>query len=285
MDKEHPLYRRLKDLRDVTDALKVLELQNADNPAKLEKLFAKKTEIVKEMVAIILENEAIWGEGELNISGEAIKSLKHSTNLIVKLEKVTLKTTSHDLEQDLRDGIKECIKSMESVLTTWVEWIDPKNKLQDLVPITELQQSIVKHQSSQTTSRKPSKERTKETTEQESPKDLNIIAKKPTEIETQNLASVDKTPTKAPVLAKDLSIANRGQIVMHNNIYKVNLGTLSELENNLFFGLFNRLKDKKDTIIRFTPKELKTLAGDPYMPNERLYKLTLGLFNKGKVLL
>ncbi|GMB96826.1 hypothetical protein NHP22001_14150 [Helicobacter sp. NHP22-001] len=36
---------------------------------------------------------------------------------------------------------------------------------------------------------------------------------------------VTKETTKAPILAKDLSIANRGKIIMHNNIYKVNLGT------------------------------------------------------------
>ncbi|WP_233702777.1 replication initiation protein [Helicobacter felis] len=47
----------------------------------------------------------------------------------------------------------------------------------------------------------------------------------------------------------------------------------------MFFSLFNRLKDKKDTIIRFTPKELKTLAGDPDMSNARLYKLVINLFN------
>lgn len=104
-------------------------------------------------------------------------------------------------------------------------------------------------------------------------------AKQNIETETQNLAPVNKTLTKAPVLAKDLSIANKGKIVMHNNIYKVNLGMLSELESNLFFSLFNRLKDKNDTIIRFTPKELKALAGDPCMPNERLYKLVINLFN------
>ncbi|BCZ19358.1 hypothetical protein NHP190012_10000 [Helicobacter sp. NHP19-012] len=66
---------------------------------------------------------------------------------------------------------------------------------------------------------------------------------------------------------------------MDNNIYKVNLGMLGELENNLFFSLFNRLKDKKDFIIRFNPKELKALAGDPYMPNERLRRTTINLFN------
>ncbi|WP_104628837.1 replication initiation protein, partial [Helicobacter bizzozeronii] len=98
--------------------------------------------------------------------------------------------------------------------------------------------------------------------------------------EKQDLTSVvDNAPTKAPVLAKDLSIANRGQIIMHNNIYKVNLGMLSELESNLFFSLFNRLKDKKDTIIRFTPKELRSLAGNLHMDNERLYKLIINLFN------
>ncbi|GMB89891.1 hypothetical protein NHP190002_05700 [Helicobacter ailurogastricus] len=281
MNKEHPLYKRLRDLKDVLDALIILELQNVDNSTKLKKLFAKRTEVVKEIVVAILENEAIWikDTGGLNTSREAIKSLKHSTNLIAKLEKVALKTTGSDLKQDLQDGIKECIENMEGVLTKWVEWIDPKNKPQDLVSTTELRQLIAKHQPSQTIPQESSEEQTKETTEQESQKSSDIIAKEPIEIATQNLSPVDDIPTKTPTLAKDLSIANKGKIVMHNNIYKVNLGMLSELENNLFFNLFNRLKDKRDTIIRFTSKELKALAGDSYMSNTRLYKLTLDLFN------
>ncbi|WP_158656966.1 replication initiation protein, partial [Helicobacter bizzozeronii] len=95
----------------------------------------------------------------------------------------------------------------------------------------------------------------------------------------QALVPIDSVPTQAPILAKDLSIANRGKIIMHNNIYKVNLGMLSELESNLFFSLFNRLKDKKDSIIRFSPKELKVLAGNSHMDNERLRRVTLNLFN------
>ncbi|GMB89904.1 hypothetical protein NHP190002_05830 [Helicobacter ailurogastricus] len=91
------------------------------------------------------------------------------------------------------------------------------------------------------------------------------ISKEPAETEIQGLIPVDDATTKAPVLAKNLNVANREQIVIHNNFYKVNLGTLGELENNLFFSLCNRLKDKRDTIIRFTPQELKALAGNPHM--------------------
>ncbi|WP_158654180.1 RepB family plasmid replication initiator protein [Helicobacter ailurogastricus] len=90
---------------------------------------------------------------------------------------------------------------------------------------------------------------------------------------------MDDAPTKTPVLAKSLSIANREQIIIHNNFYKVNLGTLGELENNLFFSLCNRLKDKKDTIIRFSPQELKALAGNRHMDTKSLYKLAIDLFN------
>ncbi|WP_104708341.1 RepB family plasmid replication initiator protein [Helicobacter ailurogastricus] len=107
---------------------------------------------------------------------------------------------------------------------------------------------------------------------------LDSVSKTPKAFnKTENLTGEDIEYT--PVLAKNTRIANPKQVVMHNNIYKVNLGMLGELENNLFFSLFNRLKDKKDTVIRFTPQELKALAGDPHMPNTRLYKVTLDLFN------
>ncbi|BDQ29140.1 hypothetical protein [Helicobacter ailurogastricus] len=91
----------------------------------------------------------------------------------------------------------------------------------------------------------------KETLQQEP--QLGLVAKTPkAPNKTENLTGEDIEYT--PVLAKNTRIANPKQVVMHNNIYKVNLGMLGELENNLFFSLFNRLKDKKDTVIRFAPK-------------------------------
>ncbi|WP_352155311.1 RepB family plasmid replication initiator protein [Helicobacter sp. NHP22-001] len=66
---------------------------------------------------------------------------------------------------------------------------------------------------------------------------------------------------------------------MHNNICKVNLGHLSELENNLLFSLFNRLKDKQDTFVVFTPKEVKQLTGDPKISNTDLLRLARNLID------
>ncbi|WP_286349543.1 replication initiation protein [Helicobacter felistomachi] len=252
--------------------MKILECQNTDNPVKLKELFAEKAEVIKEITTIVLENETVWGTedtGGINTSKDAIKKLKHFINYMADLEKFMPKTTRPSVKQELEDGIKDCIKRIEITLTSWTEWIEPKDKPQNLAPITEPTQSITKQQPPQQSSQETpqpqenSREQTKETTE----------------AEVQGLIPVDDTPIKAPVLAKNLSIANRGQIIIHNNFYKVNLGTLGELENNLFFSLCNRLKDKNDTIIRFSPQELKALAGDPYMPNKRLYKLTADLFN------
>ncbi|WP_120953344.1 hypothetical protein [Helicobacter sp. L8] len=73
------------------------------------------------------------------------------------------------------------------------------------------------------------------------------------------ISPADTLPSKDAVLAKDSPIANPNQVVLHNDIYQVNLGKLGAREINLLFSLFNRLKDNGDTLIHFTPQEVKAM--------------------------
>ncbi|MFC3848536.1 replication initiation protein [Helicobacter baculiformis] len=285
MDKEHPIYQRLKSLKSDLDGLVALETQCYGYPDLTEEFYPTKVQIITELAKIVLANK--WDsdntEGVIT-SQEAIQRLEHFNIIMTTLQESLDNTTNPNLKEHFKKGIKNCIADMQSTLTTWrkAEYRDPKDKLQDLVVVTELPQLIIKQPSQepqQTQLQENSQEQTKEIIAKEQQRASVLTTKKSEVTAIKDLVSVDKTPTKIPVLAKDLNIANRGQIVIHNNFYKVNLGTLGELENNLFFSLCNRLKDKKDTIIRFSPQELKALAGNPHMDNKSLYKLTIDLFN------
>ncbi|GMB92710.1 hypothetical protein NHP200010_04210 [Helicobacter bizzozeronii] len=289
-DRKHVSCQRLKSLKSDLDGLMALEAQCYEHPNLTEGFYSMRVQVIVELAKIVLANK--WDSDNtegVTTSKEAIQQLERFDALMTTLQSSLNNTTNHDLREHFKNGIKNCIADMQNILIIRkeAECTDIKDKPQDLAPTIELSQLVSKHQHPQETTQQlqpqeTSKEVVKKSPQQEHQKDLNIIDKKPTETEMQGLTSVvDDTPTKtlAPVLAKELSIANRGQIIIHNNFYKVNLGTLGELENNLFFSLCNRLKDKKDIIIRFSPQELKALAGDRYMPNKRLYKLTIDLFN------
>ncbi len=76
------------------------------------------------------------------------------------------------------------------------------------------------------------------------------------------------TPTKAPQTTptpcKDLVVTtpkDKTYITYHNNANKVNLGKLSEREANLLFAIFQRLKDQRNTLIRFEPQDLRRMLG------------------------
>ncbi|WP_285658617.1 RepB family plasmid replication initiator protein, partial [Helicobacter bizzozeronii] len=264
----------LKSLKDELEVIAYLEIKNANDPTALENLSVEKSNLVRKIVAILSSNK--WEKDRvagINTSPDIIDRAKSLIMALDKIQELLTKTNNPVLKQGLKKDYTITLGDIVSTLTVWSE-LGGNTTLQPTV-----QQESPK-EIPQPLTQETSKEVVKEPPQQEPKRDLNIIDKKPTEKEIQDLVSVvDNAPTKAPVLAKDLSIANRGQIIMHNNIYKINLGTLSELENNLFFSLCNRLKDKKDTIIRFTPKELKVLAGDSDMPNARLYKLIINLFN------
>ncbi|WP_158652188.1 replication initiation protein, partial [Helicobacter felis] len=91
-------------------------------------------------------------------------------------------------------------------------------------------------------------------------------------------------PTSAPkgTPAKEVPIANPNQVVIHNDIYKVNLGKMGAREINLLFSLFNRLKDQQDTCIYFTPKEVKEMMDAPKINNKDLLKAVEALWKNVK---
>ncbi|WP_104708961.1 replication initiation protein [Helicobacter felis] len=92
------------------------------------------------------------------------------------------------------------------------------------------------------------------------------------------------TPTSAPkgMPAKEVSIASPNQVVIHNDIYKVNLGKMGAREINLLFSLFNRLKDQQDTCIYFTPKEVKEMMDAPKIGDKDLLKAVKALWKNVK---
>ncbi|WP_104639831.1 hypothetical protein [Helicobacter bizzozeronii] len=122
------LYKQLKALRYDLDALAILELQNTNNPTKLEQLSQKKAEIIRETAMVVLANE--WDSddvGGINTSQDTIKSLKHFVGLITSLESMLLKTIRPDLKQDLQEGIKDCIEHMQTALITRSEQADKED--------------------------------------------------------------------------------------------------------------------------------------------------------------
>ncbi|WP_158656965.1 replication initiation protein, partial [Helicobacter bizzozeronii] len=294
MDNSNLLYQQLKTLKDELDTITYLEIKHAKDSAALASIAIQKSKVVQEIATIVMANE--WKAEEtagINTSSLAKENLKAITDTLYKMQDLLEKTNNQQLKQDIKEDLKKVVNDIFIISTSWFK--DPLEIL--LYP--EL--SLAAVQTPQQLPREPLQlqenlqEKTAETEQQESPKQIaqetpQEVAKKTSQQKhekelvdiVQKFSPMDidtREPTQAPILAKNLSIANRGQIVMHNNIYKVNLGMLSELESNLFFSLFNRLKDKKDSIIRFSPKELKVLAGNSHMDNERLRRVTLNLFN------
>ncbi|WP_104750835.1 replication initiation protein [Helicobacter salomonis] len=104
----------------------------------------------------------------------------------------------------------------------------------------------------------------------------------PSKQEVIVLPSQDVGPSEYAVLAKDSPVANPNQVVLHNDIYKVNLGKLSAREINLLFSLFNRLKDNGDTVIHFTPQEIRAMIGSTKINEIELLKVVEALWEKVK---
>ncbi|WP_104749763.1 replication initiation protein [Helicobacter cynogastricus] len=88
--------------------------------------------------------------------------------------------------------------------------------------------------------------------------------------------------SQEPIPASKVPISSPGQVVVHNDIYKVNLGKLGARELNLLFSLFNRLKDQQGTRIRFSPQEVKNLMNDPKSNNADLLKVVRTLWSNIK---
>ncbi|WP_285602987.1 replication initiation protein [Helicobacter sp. NHP22-001] len=276
----------------------IAEMQNSNNLEILDRLFLEKKQIVKEIVIVVLDNKEVLESGEcaeyIDVTPKSIKDAEHYLRLLENMEKSIEHTTRDFVRERLQENLCDLIKNMVMIFTSWYACIknqesyesskviatpSPSNSAhiarldppaQRILGLEEEQKKQLEPQFLQQVTRK------KETITLELQQDLPTIVA-PQEMRVpepqENLNSAVQT-TKTPILARDLSIANKGQIIVHNNIYKVNLGHLSELENNLLFSLFNRLKDKQDTIVVFDKREVKLLAGNPKMPADRLLSVT-----------
>ncbi len=70
------------------------------------------------------------------------------------------------------------------------------------------------------------------------------------------------------------------KVMLHNNIYQINLGKLNSKENDLLFAIFSVLKNKGNISIKFTLKDLKILLDVPKINNQELEKLVISLWEK-----
>ncbi|BCZ19357.1 hypothetical protein NHP190012_09990 [Helicobacter sp. NHP19-012] len=103
------------------------------------------------------------------------------------------------LQEGLEIGIRDCIENLQNVLTTQTE-IDLKDKPQSVQPTIKVATTTKNN----TIEVVPPQDSPKEIPQQEPQKALAPVVQKPTPKAT-------KETTKAPILAKDLSIANRGK--------------------------------------------------------------------------
>ncbi|BCZ18310.1 hypothetical protein NHP190003_15920 (plasmid) [Helicobacter sp. NHP19-003] len=293
MDKKNPLYGHVRNLKYDIDALTVLEHETDKSTELYEFILTQKTEKLKKIASFILGHEDEWDQGdigELDTSKEAIKNIKHFIGIMEGMERLKTTNTRPDIHKSCDDGIKDCIEHIYTAVNTLMECVK------------KVDTSFHNSSSTQTTPAQPAEVAQIASTEVDNPKNApqtSLLAHFPQKVvketpqqepqlslmaetlkihnKTENLTG--EAIEYTPVLAKNTRATNPKQVVMHNNIYKVNLGMLGELENNLFFSLFNRLKDKNDTVIRFTPQELKALAGNPHMDNASLRKIVVGLFH------
>ncbi len=74
------------------------------------------------------------------------------------------------------------------------------------------------------------------------------------------------------------------KVVIHNNIYKVNLGQLNSKENDLFFAILSFLKNKGNIVVKFTLNDLKNLINDTKISNKELEKLVVSFWEKLRVM-
>ncbi len=74
------------------------------------------------------------------------------------------------------------------------------------------------------------------------------------------------------------------KVVIHNNIYKVNLGQLNSKENDLFFAILSFLRNKENVVVKFTLNDLKNLINDTKISNKELEKLVVSFWEKLRVM-
>ncbi|MFC3848510.1 replication initiation protein [Helicobacter baculiformis] len=97
-----------------------------------------------------------------------------------------------------------------------------------------------------------------------------LVVRDESDMQTQSTTSF--STSIEPIPSKQLLVKNPLNVVLHNDIYKVNLGKLSALENNLLFSIFAKLKEHGDAVVRFTSSEIKSMLGDPKINNSDLLK-------------
>ncbi|CRF40976.1 replication initiation protein [Helicobacter ailurogastricus] len=253
---------QLKSLKYDLDAVCVLEMQSNNNPSMLAKLFLEKSQIVKEIVAIVLANE--WDSDDtmgINTSQYVIKNLKHFTKLITDLETMLDKTTRPGIKQGLKDVVADYIEKMVTMLTTWTNEIEKEDvghlnlQATEAIPtqLDKTKANIIEV----TSTEEPPQHEAKETPTQGQQKNLEVVA-----------------------FAKDLKVCDPGNVWMHNNIYKVSLGSLTALENNLLYSICDKVKNKKDIIVHFTAKDLRQIAGLKTFSGAKLTALAKSLSKK-----
>ncbi|WP_155802336.1 replication initiation protein [Helicobacter cetorum] len=120
---------------------------------------------------------------------------------------------------------------------------------------------------------------------------MNLKKKKiPTKTRTHTNQRTTRTtnPTRAratqkkAILAKDLKVVRPNDVTIHNDIYKVYLGKLGALESNLFYSIFDKLKEQDDTLVRFNPSEIKAMIGNSKISGKELTKVVKKLWNNIK---
>ncbi len=73
---------------------------------------------------------------------------------------------------------------------------------------------------------------------------------------------------------------HNNKVMLHNNIYQINLGKLNPKENDLLFAIFSVLKNKGSIPIKFALKDLRILLDAQKIDNQELEKLVVSLCKK-----
>ncbi|WP_104640628.1 replication initiation protein [Helicobacter bizzozeronii] len=203
-----------------------------------------------------------------------MSSIEQLEQKIKAIQKVIEITTDAELKEALKKKQADCL-----------------DRIINLAPAHNLQSSQ-ENQENPKESVQNTPTNTQSTQEQNTPKHEQEQANPQTKLQDKETPAIpdrdlaqdkteEKTSQPAPKVAmpaKDLPIANPGRVILHNDIYKVNLGKLGAWESNLLFSLFNRLKDRGDTIIRFELHEVKEMIGDVKINNNDLLRVVRTLW-------
>ncbi|WP_285602968.1 replication initiation protein, partial [Helicobacter sp. NHP22-001] len=255
MDKEHPLCKQLRTLRDKLDAIIYLEIKHTKDSVKLNQITTQKSKVVQEIATIVIANKWDGDEtGGINTSPWAKECLTAMANTLNKLQELLDKTNNQQLKQNIKEDLKEVVNNISIILTSWFN--DPT----EVLPYTML--SLV-------TAQTQPQQLTKEEAPQPQPQ--------------ETLQEQPQEPAKVPVLYKDINMHNPGQVAYHNDMYKVEMGNLGALESNLLFSIFNIVKQQGDTIVHFDLQGIKTLIGIPNIQHSRVSKIVKEVWNKIKV--